>query len=159
MRIKLVSFLMSTFTPSVLSVIKCSLGYFQIQHCSTSDHKGWLGSFKIPDQFSRATMERLEKKEITDATRNEIIALPIYQQTTHPTSEEYTRVCKMLIEKYPILKDSCGNGYVSSTHAHVPKNSSFIALNLELHVYVVRKYFDILFAIEFGSYGSYHVAQ
>ena len=107
-------------------------------------------------------MERLEKKEITDATRNEIIssiALPIYQQTTHPTSEEYTRVCKMLIEKYPILKDSCGNGYVSSTYAHMPKNSSFIALYLELHEYVVRKYFDIPFAIEFGLYGTYHVAQ
>ena len=71
--------------------IDCFKCYFQIQHCSTSDHKGSLGSFKIPDQFSRATMERLEKKEITDATRNEIIssiALPIYQQTTHPTSEE-----------------------------------------------------------------------
>lgn len=64
-------------------------------------------------------MERLEKKEVTDATRNEIItaiAVPLYQQTMYPTPEEYTTISKNLIEKYPVLKDSCGNGYVSNCH-------------------------------------------
>lgn len=61
-------------------------------------------------------MERLKKKEVTDALRNEIIsaiAVPMYQQTMYPRSDEYTIVCKKLVEKYPVLKDSCGNGYVS----------------------------------------------
>ena len=63
-------------------------------------------------------MERIQNKHITNATRIEIItsiAVPMHQQTTHPTSEEYTSVCKRLVEKYPVLKDSCGNGYVSET--------------------------------------------
>ena len=63
-------------------------------------------------------MERIQNKHITNATRIEIItsiAVPVYQQTTHPTSEEHTSVCKRLVEKYPVLKDSCGNGYVSET--------------------------------------------
>lgn len=61
-------------------------------------------------------MERLKNNEITDSARNEIIgavAIPLYQVTPYPTSDEYTSICKSLIEKYPVLKDSCGNGYVS----------------------------------------------
>ena len=61
-------------------------------------------------------MERLARNELSDGMRVEIIssiALQMYQHTTYPTSEEYTTVCKLLIEKYPILQDSCGNGYVS----------------------------------------------
>lgn len=62
-------------------------------------------------------MERIKNEEVTDASRNEIIsaiAVPMYQQTMYPKSEEYTTICKKLIDKYPVLKDSCGNGYVSS---------------------------------------------
>ena len=61
-------------------------------------------------------MERLEKGEITDAVRCEIVAsicVPWYQVCTYPSKEEYTAASKQLIQKYPVLKDSCGNGYVS----------------------------------------------
>ena len=60
-------------------------------------------------------MENIKKKQITSATRNEIIAgiaIPMYQQSEYPTSEEYTSVCKLLVETCAVLKDSCGNGYV-----------------------------------------------
>lgn len=60
-------------------------------------------------------MERLENGEITDALRCEIvssIAVRIYEICTYPKPEEYTTICKRLIEKYPILKDTYGNGYV-----------------------------------------------
>lgn len=33
--------------------------------------------------------------------------------TINPTSNDYNVVCKKLIDKYPALKDSIGNGYVS----------------------------------------------
>ena len=62
-------------------------------------------------------MDHLAKNELADKMRIEIIStigLQMYQHTTTPTSEEYTSVCKMLVETYPLLKDSCGNGYVSS---------------------------------------------
>lgn len=88
-----------------------------MQALVTSEKNGTiLPTLTVPDQFSRATMERLRRKEVTDASRNEIIsaiAIPLYQQTMYPKPEEYTTICKKLVEKYPVLKDSCGNGYVS----------------------------------------------
>ena len=60
-------------------------------------------------------MERLEKGEITDALRCENVAsicVPWYQVCTYP-SKEYTAMSKQLIQKYPVLKDSYGTGYVS----------------------------------------------
>ena len=84
--------------------------------CDSGGSSLTVDRFNIPDRFSRATMEHLHNRQITNATRIEIItsiAVPMYQLTTHPTSEEYTSVCKRLVEKYPVLKDSCGNGHVS----------------------------------------------
>ena len=37
------------------------------------------------------------------------------RHTQYPTPEEYNEVCKILIQKHPILKDTIGNGYVSNT--------------------------------------------
>ena len=37
----------------------------------------------------------------------------LFECTEYPTSSEYTDVCKSLISKYPVLKDTIGNGYVS----------------------------------------------
>ena len=62
----------------------------------------WIGSFKIPEKFSRATMKVLSEEIITDKARIEIIsaiALQAYQHTTYPTSEEYNTMCRMLIER------------------------------------------------------------
>ena len=42
------------------------------------------------------------------------IALKMLEHTMHPTSEEYTTVCRLLTDKYPFLKDTAGTGYVSS---------------------------------------------
>jgi hypothetical protein len=61
-------------------------------------------------------MERLEKGEITDALRCEVvtsICVPWYQDCAYPSKEDYTAVSKQIVQKYPVLKDSYGNGYVS----------------------------------------------
>jgi len=73
-------------------------------------------SFKIPDRFSRATMEHLDNGEITDGVRCEIvnaICIPWYPVCPYPSKEEFTAVSVQLVQKYPILRDSTGNGYGS----------------------------------------------
>lgn len=53
---------------------------------------------------------------ITKTVRSEIItviALGLWQITTQPTSEEYTSICRLLVQKFPVLKHTHGNGYVS----------------------------------------------
>ena len=55
-------------------------------------------------------------KAITKKVRIKVInmiAFSILGHTERPTSEEYTTVCKKLISKYPVLRDTIGNGYVS----------------------------------------------
>lgn len=77
----------------------------------------WLHTFKIPESFSRATMEAMERGVIKKGARTDIInmvAFKVFEHTSRPTSEEYTTVCRMLIVKHPVLKDKVGNGYVSS---------------------------------------------
>ena len=67
-------------------------------------------------------MERLEKGEVTNSVRCEVVSaicVPMYAQCQYPTSEEYTAVCKQLIQKYPVLKDTYGNGYVSYVYGQV----------------------------------------
>ena len=39
--------------------------------------------------------------------------MPWYQDCAYPSKEDYTAVSKQLVQKYPVLKDSYGNGYVS----------------------------------------------
>lgn len=61
-------------------------------------------------------MKVLSEEMITDKARVEIVsafALQAYQHTTYPTSDEYTTMCRKLIERYPFLKDKVGNGIVS----------------------------------------------
>ena len=61
-------------------------------------------------------MENIQRGIITKGTRTEIIqttAQMMWMNTKFPTSNEYTEVCRMLVTKYPVLKDSVGNGYVS----------------------------------------------
>ena len=93
------------------------IGTPQSSPSSSFISSSWLGSFKIPEKFSKVTMKLLSEEVITDKARVEIvaaIALQAYQHTTYPTSEEYTTMCRKLIERYPFLKDKVGNGIVSS---------------------------------------------
>ena len=55
---------------------------------------------------------------VTDGVRCEIvnaICIPWYPVCPYPSKEEFTAVSVQLVQKYPILRDSTGNGYVSST--------------------------------------------
>lgn len=83
----------------------------------TSTSSTWVHTFKLPERFSRVTTEALENGGITKKMRIEIvnmIAFKMLEHTDMPTSEEYSAVSRMLITKHPALKDSIGNGYVSS---------------------------------------------
>ena len=42
------------------------------------------------------------------------IAWEIWRYTQYPSPEDYTIICKLLVQKYPVLKDTIGNGYVSN---------------------------------------------
>ena len=85
-----------------------------------NEHLGlstWLPSFEIPEKFSRTTMEALTTGIVSKRARSEIVnvvAHKVLEHTERPTSEEYTTVSRMLINKHPKLKDTIGNGYVSS---------------------------------------------
>ena len=75
--------------------------------------------FSIPP-FSQSTMENIEQRQITGGTRSEIVsvlAMQMWVFTMYPSLEEYTGVCRMLVNKYPVLKDSIGNGIVSHCSA------------------------------------------
>ena len=69
----------------------------------------------VPDVFSRWTREGIEKGVITRGQRVEIITVLAHLMLAHtefPLSAEYNGVC--VISKYPTLKDTIGNGYVST---------------------------------------------
>ena len=75
----------------------------------------WYSQFSVPD-FSKRTMENLSKGEIKRSVGSEIvtaIGIQMWSHTHYPTSQEYTGVLRMLVEKYPVLKDKFGNGIVS----------------------------------------------
>ena len=68
----------------------------------------WLLRFKIP-QFLKRTSESIQRAQISKGVRTEIvscIAWEIWQSTQFPSSEDYSAVCKMLVQKHPILRDT-----------------------------------------------------
>lgn len=52
------------------------------------------------------------------------LAFEIWNHTQYSTGDEYNAVCSVLVNKYPFLKNTIGNGYVSVqyyimyTHVH-----------------------------------------
>ena len=70
----------------------------------------------IPNKFSKKIMEAINLGILTKGMRTEVInmiAVQMLQETLYPKSEDYTEVCRKLVEMYPVLKDTIGNGYVS----------------------------------------------
>ena len=79
-----------------------------VAHAGTS----WISS----DTFSKRTHEGIATGVVTRGQRIEIIEVIAYRVLAHtefPSSSEYIGVCEALIEKYPTIKDTVGNGYVS----------------------------------------------
>ena len=71
----------------------------------------------VPYVFSRLTCEVIEKGVITRGQRVEIINVLANRMLAHtelPSSAEYNGVCQALITKYPTMKDTIGNGYVTT---------------------------------------------
>ena len=61
-------------------------------------------------------MEAINLGILTKGVRTEVInmiAVQMLQETSYPTFEDYTEVCRKLVEMYPILKGAIGNSYVS----------------------------------------------
>ena len=75
----------------------------------------WIPSC-IPDTFSRRTRVEIEKGVLTKGQRVEITEVTAYRALAHTkysTSTEYNALCQSLTTKYPNIKDTIGNGYVS----------------------------------------------
>ena len=86
------------------------------QQAAPAIGSAWISSC-VPDTFSKRTREGIEKGVVTRGQRieiTEVIAYRLLAYTEYPTSAEYNGVCQALIANYPTLKDTIGNGYVSS---------------------------------------------
>ena len=58
-------------------------------------HPSWVESV-IPQVFSRATTQHMEKKTLTKSVRSEVgeaLSHRVYAETEYPTSAEYTAIC------------------------------------------------------------------
>lgn len=61
------------------------------------------------------TMSSIKSGVPTRKARDEVInslATLIMVHTLRPSPDDYSAVCKKLIQKHPILKDNIGSGYV-----------------------------------------------
>ena len=59
---------------------------------------------------------------MTKASRSEVIEAVAYKAfayTEYPSFAEYNAICQALVTKYPTLKESTGNGYVSVIYKEV----------------------------------------
>jgi len=80
-------------------------------------------------------MESIKAKTITKGVWVEIVtalAFEIWNHTQYPSGDEYNAVCTMLVNKYPILKDTIGNGYVSLTIVFT-KSTKILLVLLIIH--------------------------
>lgn len=67
--------------------------------------------FGVPQNFPNAIAIGLENKKLTGRPRTKfitIIAQSIYRFKSYPTEEEYIRVARELVEKWPFLDDGKG---------------------------------------------------
>jgi len=86
---------------------------------AATDSSDWLIRFSIPNlgSFSHHVKDAVTSGLVTGKARreiNQVLRTYITAYTIHPTSEQYTTVCKKLVEKYPTLKDTKGKTkYVS----------------------------------------------
>lgn len=63
------------------------------------------------------TREAIEQGVLTKGQRVEIMNAVAYRALSHteyPTSAEYNAICQALVAKYPKIRDTIGNGYVST---------------------------------------------
>jgi len=101
----------------VIIIIQTSrYGKFTLKHQYQQENStDLLHTFSLP-KFSRKTQECIESSRISKGVRTDIVsalAYEIWRHVQYPTPEEYNEVCKRLVEKYPNLRDTIGNGYVS----------------------------------------------
>jgi len=77
---------------------------------SSESSSNWHDSFSIPDLncFSPHVRDAVNNGIITDKAKREIhqvLRTYITAYMLYPTSEQYTTVCKKLVQKYPVLCD------------------------------------------------------
>ena len=96
----------------------------QANSASSSD---WHNTFAIPDlnRFSPHIQSAINNGIITGRAKREIyqvLRTYITAFTLYPTPEQYTTICRNLIEKYPILGDTDGP-------------SKYVSFNLDIYSY------------------------
>ena len=78
----------------------------------------WVKKLIIPTRFSKSTMDCIDMGVLSPHARDEIInsvSTCILLYTVALTPEKRRSICQRLVSTIPILKDSIGTGYVSST--------------------------------------------
>ncbi|XP_058627072.1 uncharacterized protein LOC131537553 isoform X2 [Onychostoma macrolepis] len=114
------------------------------QSCSTIPRNGanvrMPASFDIP-AFPRHLQAKLDNKEPCQKNPKDrhimirVLYEAVAQYTMYPTTSEYVQVVKMLIVKYPFLKDLEGNGYAPSVLGEDPSS-------IETHVNVLHSQYQ-----------------
>ena len=106
----------------LLTIVVSLLGYFTFivgKQSWQNDifHRSWVYLvFQVLHSRICKENHAKYKGEILKGTRTEIvnaIALQMWCHTQYPTSGKYTGALRMLVDKYPVLKDKFGNGIVS----------------------------------------------
>lgn len=70
------------------------------------ENSSWVDNFS-PLVFSRKTQESIDNCQVVKGVRSEIVtslAWEIWQHTQYPSSEDYNKICKILVQKYPISR-------------------------------------------------------
>lgn len=77
----------------------------------------WADKLVLPTRFSTPTTEAIKTGVLTKSVRVEIVdslSTLMLIHTSRPTPHDLDTICRRLIEKFPKLKDTVDNGYVSS---------------------------------------------
>ena len=81
-----------------------------------SEIADWAGKFAIPARFSAETTSAIKTGILSKRARDEIIqslSTLMLVHTSKPSPDDYSVVCRKLVEKYPNLRDKVDSGYVS----------------------------------------------
>lgn len=73
-------------------------------------------SFELPHNYHIMVMSELKKGMLSIRAKPKFIsavASAIFRYKSYPTTDEYERVGKLIISKYPFLRSSNGTGFVS----------------------------------------------
>ncbi|XP_065906962.1 uncharacterized protein [Dysidea avara] len=92
-----------------------------------------MTNFDIPRHWRPETNSCIEKKELTPECRNDIVrtlvTLTISKVGSKPSRSNCEQVARLLILKYPFMKDDIGDGYTSWVDKMIERVRNLVKLD------------------------------